>query len=155
MALRRPGTIRDDLGVDAAIDYKGEDVASSLREHAPDGVDVFFDNVGGSQLDVVLDQIRERARIVICGAISQYDNMDAVQGPSMYLRLAERHARMEGFAVTHFAEHFGDAEARLAGWLAEGKLSMREHVEQGIEQFPAALLALFQGDHFGKLLVKV
>ena len=147
--------LRDALGADGTIDYKREDAASRLRELAPDGVDVFFDNVGGPLLDVVLDQIRERARIVICGAISQYDHMDAVQGPSLYLRLAERHARMEGFAVTHFQERFPEAEAQLAGWLSEGRLQMREHVERGIERFPAALLALFNGDHFGKLLVQV
>lgn len=145
----------DELGLDACIDYKGEDVAARLRSLCPDGVDVFFDNVGGELLDVVLDQIRERARVVICGAISQYHDMDDVRGPKLYLRLAERHARMEGFAVTHFAEHFGEAEAALARWLEEGKLHMREHVEHGIERFPDALLMLFSGGHTGKLLVEV
>ncbi len=147
--------VTDELGADGAIDYKNEDVAARLRELAPDGVDVFFDNVGGEQLDIVLDQIRERARIVICGAISQYDHMDAVKGPSLYLRLAERHARMEGFAVTHFEDRFAEAGAQLAAWLGEGRLAMREQVVKGIDQFPQALLDLFSGSHIGKLLVEI
>ncbi len=147
--------LTDELGFDAAIDYKGEDVAARLREVAPDGVDVFFDNVGGELLDVVLDQIRERARVVICGAISQYQNMDRVQGPSLYLRLAERHARMEGFAVTHFQADFPKAEAALASLLSDGKVQLREHVVDGIDRFPEALLMLFNGGHTGKLLVRV
>jgi hypothetical protein len=145
----------DELGFDAAIDYKSENVATRLRQLAPDGVDVYFDNVGGELLDVVLDQLRTRARVVICGAISQYQNMDRVRGPSLYLRLAERHARMEGFAVTHFAPQFGEAEAALAGWLAAGKIGLREHVERGIERFPETLAKLFDGGHIGKLLLEV
>ncbi len=146
--------LEGELGLDAGIDYKGEDVDARLRELAPDGIDVFFDNVGGEILDVALDQIRERGRIVICGAISQYQNMDAVRGPSLYLRLAERHARMEGFAVTHFAERFPEAEAQLAAWLRAGDLSLHEHVEKGLDRFPAALLALFSGAHTGKVLLQ-
>ncbi len=142
-----------ELGFAACIDYKNEDVAARLRELAPDGVDVYFDNVGGEMLDVLLDQIRERARVVICGAISQYDNMDAVRGPSLYLRLAERHARMEGFAVTHFAPLFAEAEEQLTRWLEQGKLALREHVEYGVEKFPVALRTLFDGGHIGKLLL--
>jgi len=145
----------DELGFDAAIDYKAEDVAARLRQLAPDGVDVYFDNVGGELLDAVLDQIRTAARVVICGAISQYQNMDRVRGPSLYLRLAERHARMEGFAVTHFTPQFAEAEAALAGWLAAGKLELREHVERGIERFPETLAKLFDGGHIGKLLLEV
>ncbi|MCG8589151.1 MAG: NADP-dependent oxidoreductase [Proteobacteria bacterium] len=145
----------DDLGFDACVDYKGEDTAARLRELAPDGIDVYFDNVGGEILDVALDQIRTRGRVVICGAISQYQNMDDVKGPSLYLRLAERHARMEGYAVTHFAEHYAEAFEQLAGWMAEGRLKLREHVEPGIENFPKALLTLFDGGHTGKLLVKI
>ena len=144
-----------ELGLDAAIDYKGEDVAERLRELAPDGIDVYFDNVGGELLDIALDQIRERGRLVICGAISQYDQMGEVRGPSLYLRLAERHARMEGFAVSHFADQFQGAQAQLAAWLADGKLRSREHVLEGIEAFPEALVTLFNGGHIGKLLVRV
>jgi NADPH-dependent curcumin reductase len=152
---RKAAFLVDELGYDAAIDYKHDDVPALLRELAPDGVDVFFDNVGGAILDAVLFQIRERGRIVICGAISQYERMDRVAGPSHYLKLAERHARMEGFAVTHFAARFGEAETALAGWLAEGRLRVHEHVLHGIENFPAALDTLLTGGHEGKLLLQV
>jgi len=145
--------VTGELGFDACIDYKNENVAERLRELAPDGVDVYFDNVGGEILDVLLDQIRERARVVICGAISQYNHMDAVRGPSLYLRLAERHARMEGFAVTHFGDRFEEAEEQLARWLEQGKLVLREHVEYGVENLPVALRTLFDGGHIGKLLL--
>lgn len=145
----------DELGYDAAIDYKGSDVAARLDELAPGGIDVFFDNVGGAILDAALFRIRERGRVVICGAISQYEHMDAVRGPSNYLKLAERHARMEGFAVTHFAERFGEAETALSGWLAEGRLRVPEHVVHGVEHFGDALAMLFTGGHQGKLLLQV
>lgn len=145
--------VERELGLDACIDYKNEDVDARLRELAPDGVDVYFDNVGGELLDVLLDQIRERARVVICGAISQYQNMNDVRGPSLYLRLAERHARMEGFAVTHFATQFAEAEEQLASWLEQGKLVLREHIEYGVDRFPVALRTLFDGGHIGKLLL--
>ncbi len=143
----------DELGLDGAIDYKAGPIDARLRELAPDGIDVYFDNVGGPMLDAVLDQIRERARVVICGAISQYDHMEQVRGPSLYLRLAERHARMEGYAVTHFRARFGEAEQQLAEWLRDGRLKLREHVLSGIESFPEAVVTMFTGGHTGKLLV--
>jgi NADPH-dependent curcumin reductase CurA len=144
-----------DLGFDAAIDYKSEDVAARLRELAPDGIDVFFDNVGGELLDVVLDQIRSGARIVVCGAISQYqgDVSRGVSGPSLYLRLAERDARMEGFAINNRPERYEEAEAALAGWLARGDIQLHEHVEHGLERFGETLGMLFTGGHTGKLLL--
>jgi NADPH-dependent curcumin reductase CurA len=145
----------DELGFDAAIDYRNDDIGARLTQFAPRGIDVFFDNVGGRVLDTALLHISEGARVVICGAISQYEHMDAVQGPTNYLKLAERHARMEGFAVTHFGDRFPEAEAALRGWLLDGRLVVREHVEQGIERFPEALAMLFSGGHTGKLLVRV
>ncbi len=147
----------ESLGFDAAIDYKGEDVDARLRELAPDGVDVFFDNVGGEGLDIVLDQIKQGARVVICGAISQYqgDMSKGVRGPSLYLRLAERQARMEGFAVNHFPQHYTQAAGELAGWLAQGKIQLPEHIEEGLENFGDTLKILFTGGHTGKLLLKV
>lgn len=147
----------DELGADAAIDHRTGTaaVADRLRELAPEGIDVFFDNVGGEVLDVALDQIAERGRIVLCGAISQYEHMDDVRGPRNYLKLAERHARMEGFAVTHFESAFPQAEAVLGGWLADGRLAMREHVEHGLDAFPATLRMLLDGGHHGKLLLRV
>jgi len=145
-----------DLGFDAAIDYKREDVAARLRELAPEGIDVFFDNVGGEILDVALDQIRVGARVVICGAISQYhgDVGSGVRGPSLYLRLAERNARMEGFAVNACPEPIvAEAEETLAGWLAGGEIQLHEHVEHGLDRFAEVLALLFEGGHVGKLLL--
>ena len=145
----------DDLKFDAAIDYKNENVAERLDELAPDGINVFFDNVGGDILDDVLMRIVEGSRIVICGGISQYENMDDVRGPKNYLKLAERHATMEGFAVFHFADHYARAEKNLADWLRSGELVVREQIEQGVENFPAVMNLLMTGGHYGKLLLKV
>lgn len=145
-----------DLGFDAAIDYKSEDVDARLRELAPEGIDVFFDNVGGEVLDMVLDQIRSRGRIVICGAISQYldgDLLQGVRGPSLYLRLAERNARMEGFAVNNCPERYEEAEAALTEWLVRGQIRQHEHIEEGLENFGTTLGMLFMGGHMGKLLL--
>lgn len=145
----------DDLGFDASINYKADDVAAKLDEFAPEGIDVFFDNVGGDILDDVLFRIRERARVVICGAISQYGDMDNVAGPSNYLKLAERHSRMEGFTVSHFMDRFPEAVAAITGWLGSGELVAHEHIEHGIDSFPHALRVLLTGGHMGKLLVDV
>jgi NADPH-dependent curcumin reductase CurA len=145
--------LTDTIGADAGIDYKNEDVGARLDELAPDGVDVYFDNVGGELLDTVLDRLKTGARVSICGAISQYDHLDDVRGPKLYLRLAERNARMCGFTVDHYADGFTDARRKLAGWLAEGWLTLPEHIESGIERFPEALIMLFSGGHMGKLLV--
>lgn len=147
--------LTDELHFDAAIDYKNEDVGARLLELAPDGINVFYDNVGGDILDAVLMQIVEGSRVVICGAISQYQNMDDVRGPRNYLKLAERHARMEGFAVTHFHAQFPKAEAALSSWLASGELVMHEHYEHGVDNFPASLRLLLNGGHHGKLLLRI
>jgi hypothetical protein len=144
-----------DLGFNAGIDYKSEDVDARLGELAPGGVHVFFDNVGGDILDAALMHIVEGSRVVICGAISQYQHMADVRGPRNYLKLAERHARMEGFAVTHFHDRLPQAEAALARWLRDGALVMREHVEHGVESFPATLRLLLSGGHHGKLLLSI
>ena len=151
---RKVAYLTERLGFDAAIDYKNEDVNARLRELAPDGVNVFFDNVGGSILDAVLDNIAMRSRVVICGAISQYDDMDNVTGPSLYLRLAERQSTMEGFAFFHFPESIGPATAELAEWLKDGSLVFDEEILEGIERYPEALQFMFRGGNIGKLLVK-
>ncbi len=148
-------TLVKELGYHAAIDYRNEDVEARLRELAPQGIDVFFDNVGGDVLDAVLLNIKEGTRVVICGAISQYDNMADVRGPRNYLKLAERHAVMAGFAVFHFTDAYEEGETRLADWFIDGSLVMPEHIEVGVERFPAALDILMSGGHTGKLLVKV
>ena len=143
----------DELGFHAGIDYKHDDVASRLGELAPDGIDVFYDNVGGDILDAALLHIKEGSRVVICGGISQYQAMSDVTGPRNYLKLAERHARMEGFAVTHFAQRFDEARTAITGWLEQGSLIVHEHVEHGIERFPNALRTLLSGGHRGKMLL--
>ncbi len=145
--------LTEELGCAAGIDYKGEDVAARLKALAPDGVNLFFDNVGGELLDTVLDQLAPGARVVICGAISQYQHLSDVRGPKLYLRLAERNSSMRGFTVDHYASVHEQAQAELSGWLNSGALHLREHIVEGIDNFPGALDTLFSGGHMGKLLV--
>ncbi len=147
--------LTDDLGFDAAIDYKREDVAERLRESCPKGVDVFFDNVGGPILDAVLAQINLRARVVVCGAISQYEDFDDVYGPKNYINLISSRARMEGFVILDYLDRFAEGAAQLGQWLAEGRLRYRKTVVDGLENAPQALMRLFTGDHDGKVMVKV
>jgi len=145
----------DELGFDAAIDYKTGDVRDGLRTHCPAGVDVYFDNVGGDILDVVLTRLARHARIVICGAISQYNNTAPVKGPSNYLSLLVNRARMEGMVVFDYADRFPQAMRDIAAWIAQGKLKSREDIAAGLETFPETLLKLFSGENFGKLVLKV
>jgi NADPH-dependent curcumin reductase CurA len=145
----------DELGFDATIDYKHEDVAAGLKRTCPKGVDVYFDNVGGDILDAVLTRLNFKARVVICGAISQYNNKEAVKGPSNYLSLLVNRARMEGFVVMDHAAQFPKALQEMGGWLASGELKSREDIVEGLENFPDGLLKLFSGENFGKLVLKV
>ncbi len=147
--------IVNDLGFSAAIDYKSEDVKNGLRQHCPKGVDVYFDNVGGEILDTVLLQLRRGARIIVCGAISQYNNTIPVKGPSNYLSLLVNRASMTGFVCFDYADRYGQAACEMAGWMAAGKLKSREDVVSGFETFPETLLKLFKGENFGKLMLKV
>lgn len=144
----------DELGFDGAVDYRAGDVTERLRDLAPDGVNVFFDNVGGDILDAVLDHLAMQAKVVICGAVSQYDDMDNVTGPSLYLRLAERQSSMEGFAYFHFPDSIEPAQRELASWVADGSITLAEEVLDGIERYPEALQFMFRGGNTGKLLVK-
>lgn len=144
----------NELGFDACINYKTESVRTALRAACPTGIDVYFDNVGGEILDFVLEQIRFKARIVICGAISQYNNTTPVKGPSNYLSLLVNRARMEGIVVFDNAAHYGAAAREMAGWIQEGKLmAPKVQVEHGVENFLPALLKLFSGENFGKLVL--
>jgi NADPH-dependent curcumin reductase CurA len=144
-----------ELGFDAAIDYKAEDVKTALAKHCQKGVDVYFDNVGGEILDTLLLFLNKRARVVICGAISQYNNTTPIIGPSNYLSLLVNHARMEGFVVFDYAAQYREGLRELAGWLAAGKLKSREDVVKGLETFPETLLKLYKGENFGKLILQV
>jgi NADPH-dependent curcumin reductase CurA len=145
----------DELGFDAAIDYKSEDLKKALRQHCPKGMNVFFDNVGGEILDTALTQLARGARIVICGAISQYNNTTAIKGPSNYLSLLVYRASMKGMVVFDYASRYGEAMREMAGWMSAGKLKSREHIVEGFETFPDALLKLFHGENTGKLVLKV
>ena len=145
----------EDLGFDAAIDYKNEDVRRALARHCPKGIDIYFDNVGGDILDIVLSMLARRARVVICGAISQYNNPESIQGPRNYLSLLINHALMEGFVVFDYAARYPEAMQALAGWMIAGKLKAREDIVEGLETFPDTLQKLFRGENFGKLVIKV
>jgi len=147
--------IVEELGFDAAIDYKAGKLKQDLRQACPEGVHVYFDNVGGEILDTVLTQLARRARIVVCGAISQYNNTTPVKGPSNYLSLLVNRARMEGMVVFDYADRFPQAVRDIAGWFKEGKLKSREDIVEGLATFPDALLKLFSGENFGKLVLKV
>lgn len=143
-----------ELGFDAAIDYKADDLAAELRKHAPDRVDVFFDNVGGEILDAVLLRLARGARVVLSGAISQYNATAAMRGPANYMQLLVMRASMAGFVIFDYAERYGEAAAELAAWLRAGELRSREDVVQGtVEQFPEVFLRLFRGENMGKLVL--
>ena len=154
-----------ELGFDACIDYKGsapagatrwDAVRDGLKQHCPKGVDVYFDNVGGDILDTVLTRITRGARIVICGAISQYNATSAVQGPKNYLSLLVNRARMQGMVVFDYADRYPQAIAEMAGYLNDGRMTSREDVVTGgVQAFPATLLKLFKGENFGKLVLQV
>jgi NADPH-dependent curcumin reductase CurA len=142
-----------ELGFDAAIDYRSEDLRAALREHAPAGVDVYLDNVGGDVLDAVLTRLARGARVIICGAISQY-NAQQVQGPANYLSLLVARASMTGMLVFDYQDRYPGAIADLAQWLQDGKIVAPEHIVHGsISDFPDVLLMLFAGANTGKLVL--
>ena len=146
-----------ELGFDACIDYKASptSVKDGLKEHCPKGVDIYFDNVGGEILDTVLTRITRKARIIVCGAISQYNNTSAVQGPKNYLSLLVNRARMEGIVVFDYADRYHLAIAEMAPYLKDGRMKSKEDVVVGLETFPETLLKLFNGENFGKLVLQI
>jgi NADPH-dependent curcumin reductase len=144
-----------EYGYDAAIDYKSEDVPRALRAACPDGIDVYFDNVGGEILDAALAQLAFRARVVICGAISQYNETGPMRGPANYMSLLVNNASMTGYVVFHYASRYAEAARQLGEWYAAGKLVSREDVVHGLDRFPDALLKLFEGTNDGKLVLAV
>ncbi len=147
--------IVDELGFDAAIDYRSEDVKQSLRKHCPKGIDIYFDNVGGTILDAALAHLARGARIVICGAISQYNNTGPITGPSNYLSLLTNRATMKGMLVLDYVDRYAQAGAEMAAWMLAGKLKSREDIVEGLATFPETLLKLFKGENLGKLMLKV
>jgi NADPH-dependent curcumin reductase CurA len=147
--------VTNKLGFDACINYRTDDVAARLRATCPDGVDVFFDNVGGEILQAVLDRINMKARVVLCGAISMYNSPVPPPGPSNYVQLIIKRARMEGFLVLDYVARFPEAQLQMASWVVDGKIQHAEDVVAGLENAPAALNRLFTGANTGKVIVKV
>jgi NADPH-dependent curcumin reductase CurA len=148
--------IVDELGYDEAINYKSVgDVGAAVASACPDGIDIYFDNVGGEILDAALAQIALRGRVVICGAISVYNATEPPPGPANYIHLLVQRARMEGFIIFDYLDRYREAQAEIGRWMAEGRIKYREHVVRGLENAPQALLMLFDGSNRGKLMVEV
>jgi NADPH-dependent curcumin reductase CurA len=147
--------IVDELGFDAAVNYKSDDVAGSLRRLCPDGIDLYYDNVGGAILDTCLAQLAMRGRIVLCGAISVYNEKVRPPGPRNIFNLIVKRGRMEGFLVLDYLDRFLEAQIDMVGWMAEGKVKHAEHIVDGLERAPEALNLLFSGGNTGKVIVKL
>ena len=144
----------DDCGFDAAFNYKTESTDAALKKHCPDGLHIYYDNVGGEMLDAALANLARGARVVICGAISQY-NATSMYGPKNYMKIVTARGTMTGIIVFDFADRYAEAVAQLSAWLNSGQMRTKQQIEHGIENFPAALLKLYTGDNFGKLLLKL
>ncbi|MEO7241802.1 MAG: NADP-dependent oxidoreductase [Variovorax sp.] len=147
----------DELGFDACIDYKSGETAvrDGLKQHCPDGVDIYFDNVGGEILDAVLARLARNARVIICGAISQYNNTKPAPGPKNYMSLLVNRARMQGMLVFDYVDRYPIAIKELARYLKEGRMHSREDIAQGLKNFPEVFNKLFSGENFGKLVLQV
>lgn len=145
----------DELGFDAAVNYKQDDVAAALREACPNGIDLFFDNVGGEILDICLGQVALRGRIVLCGAIATYNEKGKVAGPGNYRMLIARRGRMQGFIILDYLGRFPEAQMQMGSWIADGKVKFTTHLVEGLENAPAALNLLFTGGNTGKVIVAV
>lgn len=145
----------DELGFDGAVNYKTQDVSAEFQRLCPNGIDVYFDNVGGLVSDAVFDNLADRARIAICGQISQYNAVEPPQGPRNLGVLLRTQSKAEGFLVYQFERQHEVARARLAGWIKEGRLKYREDIVDGFENAPSAFIGLLRGENFGKRLVRV
>lgn len=145
----------DDLGFDACINHRTEDVPARLRVLCPKRVDVYFDNVGGDILDAVLGHLNMHGRVVLCGAIAVYNNQGRPAGPSNYLNLISRRGRMQGFITLDYWDRFPGCMTQLGEWAAQGELRWRDHLIEGLEAAPMALNMLFTGENMGKVIVQV
>jgi NADPH-dependent curcumin reductase CurA len=147
--------LKEELGFASAINYRQcKNLTAAVTEACPQGVNVFFDNVGGEILDAALANLALRGRIVLCGAISQYNKATA-QGPRNYMELISRRGRMEGFILFDYAARYPEAIQQLGQWVGEGRLKSKLDIVEGLERAPLALRRLFEGDHQGKLLVRI
>jgi len=149
------GWLVDGLGLDGAINHRTDDIPARLRELCPKRVDVFFDNTGGPILDCVLGRLADHARVVLCGAISSYNDHHKPPGPSNYLNLISRRARMEGFISWDSWGRYAEIMDTLGGWVADGRLQHRSHIFEGLESAPQALNAMFTGENIGKVIIRV
>ena len=147
--------VKEQLGFDEVIDYKNDNIYSSLKKYCPDGIDVYFDNVGGEILDAALAKLRMNARIVICGAISQYNNTSRTKGPTNYLSLLVNRATMSGMVVFDYKNDYPMAINQISEWFSEGKLKSNESIFEGIDNFYEIFLKLFNGNKRGKLILKI
>ncbi|MDC0654722.1 NADP-dependent oxidoreductase [Flavobacteriaceae bacterium] len=147
--------VKEQLGFDEVIDYKNDNIYSSLKKYCPEGIDVYFDNVGGEILDAALAKLRMNARIVICGAISQYNNTSRTKGPSNYLSLLVNRATMKGMVVFDYKNDYPMAINQISEWFNQGKLKSNESIFKGIDNFYETFLKLFNGNKRGKLILKL
>lgn len=148
--------LRDELGFDAAVNYKDDDWREQLAAACPDGVDVDFENVGGEIMDHVLSMLNLNARVILCGLISQYNEVEASwKGPANFEQFLMKRATLKGFIVLDHFDRAGEAMEALGGWMAEGKVLTRETIVEGLDEAPEAINQLFEGKNFGKLLVKI
>ncbi|MFT7220350.1 MAG: NADPH-dependent curcumin reductase CurA [Candidatus Azotimanducaceae bacterium] len=147
--------LTEELGFDAAIDYKSENVLQRLREECPEGINIFFDNVGGDILDDALLNMAQNGRVVLCGGISQYNETDLPSGPKNYMQLVIKRCRMEGFIVIDYLHRAGEGIKDLSAWIASGELKHAEDIQEGIENTPKTFLRLFEGKNRGKQLLKI
>jgi len=147
--------LMNEANFDFAIDYKKDNISKALRESCPKGINLVFDNVGGEFLDKSLAQIAQNARIVLCGAISRYNEKILPPGPSNYMALIFMRARMEGFILLDYASKFSEAISELRGWVDEGKITYKEDIQEGLENAPTTLLRLYTGQNVGKQLLKL
>jgi len=148
--------LKSKFGFDAGINYNTtKDMTAAIAEAAPNGVDIYFDNVGGSISDAVLVNINRLARIIVCGAISVYNNTEAPKSLSVQPFLVKNSALMQGFIVSNYAEKFPEAMTQLTSWLAEGKLTYSETIVEGFDNIPQAFIDLFEGKNKGKMVVKI
>lgn len=143
----------NECGFDYAINYKTEDIDVKLKEYAPKGVHIFYDNVGGETLDIALLNLAQGARVVICGAISQYNNMGSIQGPKNYMKIVTARGVLTGIIVFDFVQEWPIAVKEIATWIAEGKINVKEHIAEGLENYASTLKMLYTGQNFGKLIL--
>ena len=147
--------VTEELGADAAIDYKSENVAARLAAHCPAGIDLYFDNVGGPILEAAIGNMKQHGRIAVCGMISGYNDATPQPGPSNLFELVSRRITMQGFLVMDYAAQFGNARRDLEGWLASGQLRGFEDIQEGFENIPKTFMRIFAGDNIGKQMLKI